>query len=252
MTAKPLPYWLQIGLPIFGVSSILLTWQFLLPLTGVPEYIAPTPTQIFVVFRSQLPMLLSNFKPTFIEAIAGFVVGNTLAVLSAIVFAYSRIVRLAYFPVILFFNTIPILALSPIIILIFGLGMLPKIIIAAFICFFPTLVNMIRGLMSATPNEEELLRVLSATRWETFWRLHFPRSLPLLFASLKISSATAIIGAIVGEWIGSDKGLGALIIQATLNYQSGKLYAAIIMSSLLSIGLFLLTSVVEKLLVRYP
>lgn len=251
MNAKPLPYWLQIGLPIFGVASILLTWQFLLPLSGVPEYVAPTPTQIFAVFRSQLPMLVSNFQPTFVEAIAGFAFGNLLACLSAIVFAYSRIVRLAYFPVVLFFNTIPILALSPIIILIFGLGMTPKIIIAAFICFFPTLVNMIRGLMSATQNEEELLRVLSATPWEVFWRLRFPRSLPLLFSSLKISSATAVIGAIVGEWIGSDKGLGALIIQATLNYQSGKLYAAIMMSSMLSIALFLMTTTIEKLVVRY-
>lgn len=251
MNARPLPAWLQIALPVFGVVSILLAWQFLLPFSGVPEYVAPTPTQIFEVFRTQLPMLWSNFKPTFVEAIAGFVFGNLAAILSAVVFAYSRIIRLAYFPVVLFFNTIPILALSPIIILIFGLGMLPKIIIAAFICFFPTLVNMIRGLMSATPNEEELLRVLSATPWETFWRLRFPRSLPMLFASLRISSATAVIGAIVGEWIGSDKGLGALIIQATLNYQSGKLYAAIMMSSLLSISLFLLASSVERLVIRY-
>lgn len=251
MNARPLPAWLQITLPVLGVVSILLAWQFLLPLSGVPEYVAPTPTQIFEVFQTQMPMLWSNFKPTFVEAIAGFVFGNLAAILSAVVFAYSRIIRLAYFPVVLFFNTIPILALSPIIILIFGLGMLPKIIIAAFICFFPTLVNMIRGLMSATPNEEELLRVLSATPWETFWRLRFPRSLPMLFASLRISSATAVIGAIVGEWIGSDKGLGALIIQATLNYQSGKLYAAIMMSSLLSISLFLAANLVERLVVKY-
>ena len=251
MKQKPLPKQAQILLPIFGVSSLILAWQFLLPLSGVPAYIAPTPTQIFGVFVKQWPMLMSNFTPTFIEAIVGFTIGNVAAILLAVVFAYSRFVQAAYFPVILFFNTIPILALSPVIILIFGLGMTPKIIIAAVICFFPTLVNMIRGLSSSTHNEEELLRVLSATPWETFWRLRWPRSLPMLFSSLRIASATAIIGAIVGEWIGADKGLGALIIQATFNYQSDKLYAAIVMSSSLSIFVFLMVVLVERRVVKY-
>ncbi len=251
MRQRPLSKSMQTALPIFGVSSIILVWQFVLPWSGVPSYIAPTPTQILGVFVQQWPLLVSNFMPTFIEALAGFAIGNSAAVLLAVVFAYSRFMQAAYFPVILFFNTIPILALSPIIILIFGLGMLPKIIIAAVICFFPTLVNMIRGLASSTHNEEELLRVLSATPWETFWRLRWPRSLPMLFSSLRIASATAVIGAIVGEWIGAEKGLGAMIIQATFNYQSDKLYAAIVMSSSLSIFLFLVIVAIERKVVRY-
>lgn len=237
--------------PVFGALSILLAWQFLLPLSGVPAYIAPTPTKILSVFFSQTDLILSNFKPTAIEALAGFFFGNLAAVLFAIVFAYSRFVRQAYFPVVLFFNTIPILALSPIIILIFGLGMTPKIIIAAIICFFPTLVNMIRGLGSATQNEEELFHVLSANKFEMFTRLHFPRSLPMLFSSLRIATATAVIGAIVGEWIGADKGLGALIIRATFNYQSDQLYAAIVAASFLSITLFAIVAAVEARVLRY-
>ena len=124
--------------------------------------------------------------------------------------------------------------------------------IAAVICFFPTLINMIRGLDSAGINEHELFRMLSASRWEVFWRLRLPRSMPLLFSSLRISSATAVIGAIVGEWIGSDKGLGALIIQATFNYQSDRLYAAIVLSSLLAIGIFAMVVTAERLVVREP
>lgn len=236
--------------PVFGALSILAAWQFLLPLSGVPAYIAPTPAKIVTVFFTQTDLILSNFLPTATEALAGFVFGNLAAILFAILFAYARFIRMAYFPVVLFFNTIPILALSPIIILIFGLGMTPKIIIAAIICFFPTLVNMIRGLASATPNEEELFRMLSATRFETFLRLHLPRSLPMLFSSLRIATATAVIGAIVGEWIGADKGLGALIIQATFNYQSDKLYAAIVASSSLSIALFALVALIEARVMR--
>ncbi|EHK53055.1 ABC transporter permease [Allomesorhizobium alhagi] len=241
----------QAVLPILGVGSLLVAWQFLLPAAGVPAYIVPTPSAISAVFAKSGPLLLGNFWPTAIEAIAGFTIGNFAAILLAIVFVHSRILQAAYFPVVLFFNTIPVLALSPIIILIFGLGMTPKIVIAAVICFFPTLINMIRGLDSATANEHELFRVLSSNRSELFWRLRLPRALPMLFSSLRIASATAVIGAIVGEWIGSDKGLGALIIQATFNYQSDRLYAAIVLSSLLSIGLFLVVVTVERKLIRY-
>ncbi|RWK08592.1 ABC transporter permease [Mesorhizobium sp.] len=251
MRATPLSPQMTVALPVLGAASILLAWQYLLPLLGVPAYIVPTPTAIFGVFQKNFALLIDNLRPTLIEALAGFVIGNLAAVLLAVLFVHSRILRAAYFPIVLFLNTIPILALSPIIILIFGLGMTPKIVIAAVICFFPTLVNMIRGLDSAGDNEHELFRVLSATSWEVFWSLRLPRALPILFSSLRIASATAVIGAIVGEWIGSDKGLGALIIQATFNYQSDRLYAAIMLSSSLSIALFCIVVLIERRAIRY-
>ena len=251
MRQAPLSPQMTIALPVLGAASILLAWQYLLPLLGVPAYIVPTPTAIFGVFKKNFSLLIDNLRPTLIEALAGFVIGNLAAVLLAVLFVLSRVLQAAYFPIVLFFNTIPILALSPIIILIFGLGMTPKIVIAAVICFFPTLVNMIRGLDSASDNEHELFRVLSATRSEIFWSLRLPRALPMLFSSLRIASATAVIGAIVGEWIGSDKGLGALIIQATFNYQSDRLYAAIVLSSSLSIALFCLVVLVERRIIKY-
>jgi NitT/TauT family transport system permease protein len=247
----PLSPQLAVALPVLGAASLILAWQYLLPLLGVPAYIVPTPTAIFGVFQKNFALLIDNLRPTLIEALAGFVIGNLAAVLLAVVFVHSRVLQAAYFPIVLFFNTIPILALSPIIILIFGLGMTPKIVIAAVICFFPTLVNMIRGLDSASDNEHELFRVLSATRWEIFWGLRLPRALPMLFSSLRIASATAVIGAIVGEWIGSDKGLGALIIQATFNYQSDRLYAAIVLSSCLSIALFCAVVLIERRTIKY-
>ena len=251
MRQEPLPPALAIALPVLGAASILFTWQFLLPWLGVPAYIVPTPTAISGVFQKNFALLMDNLRPTLIEALAGFVIGNLAAVLLAVLFVHNRILQATYFPIVLFFNTIPILALSPIIILIFGLGMTPKIVIAAVICFFPTLVNMIRGLDSASDNEHELFRVLSATRSEIFWSLRLPRALPMLFSSLRIASATAVIGAIVGEWIGSDKGLGALIIQASFNYQSDRLYAAIVLSSCLSIVLFCAVVLVERRVIKY-
>lgn len=241
----------HVVLPIAGALSIVLAWQFLLPLAGVPAYIVPTPTEIARVFAKESGLLWINVWPTVFEAVMGFVLGNGIAVLLAILFVYNRYVQAAYFPVVLFLNTIPILALAPVIILIFGLGQTPKVVIAAVICFFPTLVNTIRGLESVTANELDLFRVLSASKMEMLWRLRLPRAVPFLFSSLRIASATAVIGAVVGEWIGSDRGLGAMIIQATFNYQSGRLYAAIVLCSSLAIVLFMLVVAAERLVLRY-
>lgn len=241
----------RLGLPLAGAASILLFWQFAIPALGVPDYIIPTPWRVALIFVRDWDLMWSNFLPTFLESIAGFALGNSAAVLLAILFVSSRRFEAAYFPIVLFFNTIPVLALAPVIILIFGLGILPKIVIAAVICFFPTLVNMIRGLQAVSTNELELFRVLSATRGEVFWRLRLPRAMPYLFSSLRIASATAVIGAIVGEWIGSDKGLGALIIQSSFNYNAARLYASIVFSSSLAIVLFLVVVAVESRVIRY-
>jgi NitT/TauT family transport system permease protein len=241
----------NIILPIAGALSIIFAWQFLLPVAGVPSYIVPTPLEIARVFEKEAPLLRTHLWPTVVESLLGFLFGNGMAVLLAIAFVYNRYLEAAYFPVILFLNTIPILALAPVIILIFGLGQAPKVVIAAVICFFPTLVNMIRGLKSVSTNQLELFRVLSASKLETLWHLRLPQSMPFLFASLRIASATAVIGAVVGEWIGSDKGLGAMIIQATFNYQSGRLYAAIALCSSIALTLFALVILAERFVLHY-
>jgi len=231
---------------VFGAGSILLLWQFILPKLGVPAYVLPTPSAIAMVMWKTFDVLKDNFFPTAFEALAGFLIGNILACVIATVFVHSQFLKSAYFPLVLLFNTIPVLALSPIIIMIFGLGLAPKIIIASIVCFFPTLVNMLQGLESATPNEYELFRILCATKMEVFWRLRVPNSIPMLFSSLRIASTTAVVGAVVGEWIGSDKGLGALIIQASFNYQSDKLFSALVLCAALAIILYSLVVVIEN------
>jgi len=238
-------------LPLCGAASLVVLWQFLLPWLGVPRYIMPTPWQVIQRMAADPRLLWENLLPTMVESLSGFVFGNLAAILLAIVFVYNKAIERAYFPVVLFLNTIPILALAPVIVLIFGIGILPKIIIASIICFFPTLVNMTRGFDAVSASERELMQVLSASPAEIFWKLRTPRSLPYLFASLRISSTTAVVGAIVGEWIGANKGLGAVIIQSTFNYRSDLLYAAIILSSSLAVAIFLAVAAVERRVIRY-
>src|SRR5205809_1193449 len=196
-------------------------------------------------------MLLDNLWPTAVEAILGFLLGNVSAILIATVFVHKKTMEEAFFPIVVIVNTIPVVAKAPILVLLLGNGMEPKIAIAALICFFPTLVNMVRGLESVNPQAMELMRVLSASKTEVFFKLRLYNSLPYLFSALKISASTSVIGAIVGEWIGSTRGIGALIIQATYSFDSALLYSAVIMSSLFSGAFFLLITMIEKLVVKW-
>jgi NitT/TauT family transport system permease protein len=241
----------RVLLPTLGALSLLAFWQFAVPWFGVPKYIVPTPWQVILRIAADPLLLWQNFVPTLIESVLGFVFGNLAAILLAVAFVYSKPVERAYFPVVLFLNTIPVLAIAPVIILIFGIGILPKVVIASIICFFPTLVNMTRGLEAVTPNERELMHVLSASPLEIFWKLRVPRSLPFLFASLRIASTACVVGAIVGEWVGANRGLGSVIIQSTFNYRSDLLYAAIILSSSLAVAIFTVVTIVERRVIRY-
>ncbi len=239
------------AIPIGTAVSLLLLWQLGVRLFEVPTYIAPAPTDVLAVFVNEFALLSRNFWPTLIESLSGFVVGNLAAIMIAIAFVHSRTIEKAFFPIAVFINTIPILAIAPILVLIFGAGMTAKVVIAALICFFPTLVNMVRGLQSVSPQTLELARILSASKAEVFWKIRLPSSLPFLFSALKIAATTCVIGAIVGEWIGADVGLGALIIDSTFNFRSPLLYATVFVSSGLSVLLFTAVSVAEKLVIRW-
>ena len=169
----------------------------------------------------------------------------------ATVFVHKKTAGGSVLPLVVIINTIPVVAKAPILVLLLGNGMEPKIAIAALICFFPTLVNMVRGLESVNPQAMELMRVLSASKTEVFFKLRLYNSLPYLFSALKISASTSVIGAIVGEWIGSTVGIGALIIQATYDFNSALLYATVIVGSCFSVLFFLAITLAERVVVRW-
>jgi NitT/TauT family transport system permease protein len=238
-------------LPFLAAAGLLVAWQVSAWAFSIPIYIAPTPLQVLRTLVTDLPILLRNFVPTALESLVGFCLGNAVAILVAVVFVHSKRLEAAFFPIAVFINTIPVLAKAPILVLIFGLGMTSKVVISAFICFFPTLANMVRGLTSVNSQSLELMRVLSASRAEVFWKLRVPTSLPFLFSALKIASTTSVLGAIVGEWIGADLGLGALIIEATHNFRSSLLYATVFVASGWAVAFFALVSFIERRVVTW-
>ena len=236
---------------IVAALGLLLLWQLIVSGFGVPTYIAPSPVQVLEVFANQGNVLWINFWPTLMEAAAGFALGNAIAVVLAVWFVHSRLAERAFYPIAVFVNTIPIIAIAPILVLMLGNGYAPKIVIAALICFFPTLVNMVRGLKSVSPQMLDLMRVLSASESEILWKIRLHSSLPFLFAALKIASTTCVIGAIVGEWIGSNYGLGSLIIEATYNFRAPLLYATVILGAGMAVAAFTATTLVERRVLRW-
>lgn len=246
LAAKRRLLWRRRLLPVVTFLTLLVVWEVSVRLFEIKPFIAPAPSAVMQVLVSKFPMLMQNLLPTAIEAIAGFIIGNLAAISIATAFAYKQSLEEAFFPIAVMVNTIPVVAKAPILVLLLGNGMEPKIAIAALICFFPTLVNMTRGLRDVNAQQLELMHVLSASPREVFIKVRLKNSLPYLFSALKIAASTAVIGAIVGEWIGSTVGIGALIIQATYNFDSPLLYATIVVGSVFSASFFGVISWMER------
>ena len=251
LSARNRKMWRRRMLPTIGIVGLLVLWWAVVAGFDVKPFIAPSPQLVLQTLWEKRQVLLANLWPTAIEAAGGFVLGTVAAILVATAFVHNKTLQDIFFPVVVMFNAIPVVAKAPILVLIMGNGVEPKITIAALVCFFPTLVNMVRGLESVNPQAMELMRVLSASRTEIFFRLRMFNALPYLFSALRISASMCVIGAVVGEWIGANTGVGALIIQATFNFDSALLYSAILMSACLSASFFLLVSWTERIVIRW-
>ena len=234
-----------------GIVAIICYWEFHVRFFNVPNFLVPAPSEVARSLVEEWPSLQRNTGSTLIEALGGFIAGNGIAILLAVAFVHSKPAERTLYPIAVAIRTVPIIAIAPVLVLLFGNGFAPKIIIAALISFFPTLVNMVRGLESVEPNALELMRVLSASPAQVFWKLRVPSSLPFLFAALKIAASSCVIGAIVSEWIGADTGLGYLITVATFEFRTGLLYAAMVVGSAMALLFFGVIALAERLIVRW-
>ena len=243
--------WRRRLMPALGIFVLIFGWWAIVEGLEVKPFIAPSPVLVLQTLYAKRAVLLDNLLPTAMEAAGGFLLGNLVAILIATVFVHNKTMYEIFFPVALMLNAIPIVAKAPVLVLMMGNGVEPKIAIAALVCFFPTLVNMVRGLDAANPQAVELMRVLSASKSEVFFKLRLQSSLPYLFSALRIAASLSVIGAVVGEWIGATRGIGALLIQATYNFDSALLYSAIVMSAFLSGSFFLVIALIERRVIRW-
>ncbi len=241
----------RLGLPLVVAAALIVLWDVVVRVFAIPAFVIPTPLSVWQALVKDHAMLLDNAVPTIVESLGGFLLGNVVAIAAAIAFVHSRTLERALYPVAVGVRTLPIVAIAPILVLMLGNGYAPKIAIAALITFFPTLVNMVEGLEAADAQAMELMHVLSASRTETFRYVRWPSSLPYLFSAMRIASTSSVLGALVAEWIGTNKGLGYLIVLTTYDFRTALLYAAMAVTSVVALAFFFLVSVLEWLLVRW-
>lgn len=237
--------------PVVTIVAITILVEIVTRTLDVPAYVVPAPSAVFEEVGSNFGLLMVNLWATVQATLLGFLVGNVLAIVIAVVFVHNKTVERSVYPLAVMSRTIPTVAISPLLVMVLGPDLAPKVIIAALICFFPTLVNMVKGFESVSANELELFRIMSASKSEVFFKVRVYKSTPFLFASLKIATTNAAIGAIVAEWIGSSVGIGALIVQASFNFDAPLLYAAMLVASAFALLFFAAIGLVEKLVVRW-
>lgn len=226
--------------------GLLGIWEACVHVFGIPDYMLPAPSTIALVLWQERERVLLNALPTAYEVWLGFglafVAGTTLA----IPIALTKFGSQAMMPIVVASQSIPKTALAPLFLVWFGFGMLPKIVIAATIAFFPIVVNLVRGLQAVEPEMVQYMRTLGATPGDIFRRLRLPMSLPFLFAGLKVSISLATVGAVVGEFVGADEGLGYLILRSINNFDTPTMFAGLVAVSLLGVLSYGAILVVEK------
>ena len=230
---------------------VLVAWEVAVGVTGVPAYIIPAPSRIWAALISGNASLGYHTAITAFEAVAGFVIGSAFGALLGIVFAYSPLVARSLMPYVIASNTIPVVAIAPIIMLWFGSGIGAKVAVTAFLSFFPLALNMMKGLQSYDRTVMEVFHVAAATPLQRFFKMRLPSALPYVFVGLKLNVTFSVIGAIVSEFVQSDRGLGFVIMTAYRTLNMPRLWAAMLASALLGILLFVLVAAAERWLIPW-
>jgi putative hydroxymethylpyrimidine transport system permease protein len=243
-----LRFWRNYGLALLFVIAMLVIWQLWIKIFDVPKYLFASPTGIFESLQKDWSRYLEpNLWPTLSEVLVGFGISIVAGVGLAIVLHLFTPLRRAVYPLLIGSQTIPIVVLAPILVILLGYGLLPKVVIVALICFFPIVVNGLDGLRLVDDDFIRMMRTLDATRWSIFRKVEFPGALPSIFSGMRVAATFAAIGAVFGEWAGASQGLGYLIQASTPNLQTARIFAAILLLTLIAMALFGLVSLLERI-----
>ena len=233
-------------LPVIPVAAILLAWQFLSMSGIIPPYMLPSPAQVTAVYLTDFNLLAGHLLVTLIEAMTGLALAVTASFILAVAMDLNRYVKQSMTPVLLLTQTMPVIAIAPLLILWMGYGFAPKITLVFLTCFFPVTIGLLGAFASSDEDALRLLQSMGAKKWQLYFYIKIPQSLPAFFSGLKIAASYSIIGAVVAEWLGGDSGLGVYMIRVRRSYSFDKMFAVIILVSALSLVLIGLVSLLEK------
>ena len=236
---------------IVAVAALLLLWQGICMTGLLPPYMLPSPVKVLQAFIEELPLLWENSLITLQEAFIGLFLGVSVGFLAAVLMDAFDILYKAFYPLLIITQTIPSVAIAPLLVLWFGYEMTPKIILIVISTFFPVTVGLLDGFRSADQDAIGLLRSMGATRWQVFRYIKFPSALPQLFSGLRIAAAYSIVGAVISEWLGGFGGLGVYMTRVKKAFAFDKMFAVIFLISAISLALMALVELAEKKCMPY-
>ena len=227
--------------------AVLCVWELSVRALSIPVYVLPTPSAILRSLITNFPVIVTNLETTSIEAALGFLAGSVAGLFFGVLLAESKLLGRLLLPYIVGSNAVPVVAIAPLVVLWFGNGLLSKVVVSAFLCFFPLSINTYRGLSETPALFNDLFRIYGGTRREFLFKARFPFAAPYIFTGAKLNATFAVIGAIVAEFIGAASGLGFGMLSATYNLDVPRLWAYLVISVALGMLAYSLIWGVERL-----
>lgn len=240
----PIQRWIW---PVLLLAGLLLGWEVAVRVNDTPRWMLPPPSAILESFRADWRLLLEHTRVTLVEVMLGFGLALAAGVACGVAIDSSTILRRAIYPLIIASQTVPMVALAPLMLIWFGYGLFPKILITALIGFFPIAVNTVDGLRSGDREMLALLRSMGASGGQRFRIVRVPAALPLIFSGARIAITFCVIGAVFAELVGASQGLGYLMERSAAQFQTARVFACIVILALMGIGLFSLIALIERL-----
>jgi NitT/TauT family transport system permease protein len=230
--------------------AALAAWLMAVYVFDVPKYVLPSPIDTVATIIEPHYNWSKHFIATAIEVYGGYLIAVVVGVGLALVTSWFKTLRMAVMPLLVTLNMIPKIALAPLFIVWLSYGIFPNMLITFTICFFPIVLTTARGLLEVEPDLLDLARIYKATRWQIFTKIQFPSALPYIFSGMKVATVFAVAGAVVGEFIGSEKGLGNLMLSVQATLDTNAMFMAVILISLIGISLYGLVVLLERLLIK--
>ncbi len=235
--------WLR---PLVSLAILLVLWDLVIRIFGIQPFLVPTPQSVLGQLFKEWPMLMKEAAPTLAATLGGFALSVVVGVPVAMAIAYSRLVESFVYPLLVFSQSIPKVAVAPLFVVWFGFGLVPKVIAAFLLGFFPVVVATVSGFKSVEPDVIDLARSMGASRVGVFLRFRLPYALPAIFSGLKVSITLAVVGAVVGEFVGSNSGLGYVLQKANGTFDLPLMFAALVVLSVMGVVLFWVLEVIER------
>jgi NitT/TauT family transport system permease protein len=240
--------WLR---PVFFLVFLVVLWDVTIRIFNIPPYQIPKPVDVLTTLWQEWPMLLREAWPTTLATIQGFLLSAAFGIPVAMLIAGSRTVEAYVYPLLVFSQSIPKIAIAPLFVVWFGFGMFPKVLSAFLLGFFPVVVSAVQGFKSVEPDMMDLARAMEANRLQIFRMVSLPHAMPAIFAGLKVSITLAVVGAVVGEFVGSNSGIGYVLQRSIGNFELPTMFAALVVLSLIGVILFWILDVLERIAIPW-